>query len=221
MATSELTLGYWDIRGLAEPIRTLLAYTETPFKQDLFNSFEAWTQKKASANYNFPNLPYLVDGDKTITESEAILVHICLKAGKPELLGKDQDRVEFVQLRNVLNDTHSIITRNCYINKDAESLKTAIEGCVKTNALKMKGLDEIVGKREWLLGYITYLDFILAEFIERSIQMDEELGTSITKEYPNLVAHCKRFLEIPQIQEYRKTDKFKARPHNGHHASWR
>ena len=77
MAISELTLGYWDTRGLAEPIRTLLAYTETPFKQDLFTEDEARASKKASANYNFPNLSYLVDGDKTITESEAILVHIC------------------------------------------------------------------------------------------------------------------------------------------------
>jgi len=221
MATSQVTLGYWDIRGLAEPIRTVLEYVELPYNMELFNSFETWSEKKTKADYLFPNLPYLVDGDKTITESEAIIAHVCLKAGKAELLGKDEDRVEFIQLRNIIGDAYGLITRNCYINKDEESLKKALATAETSNTYKMTGLNEILGKKEWLLGYITYLDFMLAEFIERSIHMDEELGTTITKNYPNLVAHAKRFLELPKIKEYRQSEKFKARPYNGHIASWK
>ena len=74
----------------------------------------------------------------------------------------------------------------------------------------MKGLNEIVGKRGWLICYITYPYFILAEFIERASQIDEEIGTNIYKDYPNLLVYTKKFLELPQIQKYRKTDKFKA-----------
>jgi len=69
----------------------------------------------------------------------------------------------------------------------------------------MKRLNEIVRK-----SYIAYLDFILTEFIERASKIDEEIGTNISKDYPNLLAHTKKFLELPQIQKYRKTDKFKA-----------
>ena len=84
-------------------------------------------KKKASANYNFPNLSYLVDGDNTIAESEAVLVHICLKAGKKEMTGKIEDKVEFIQLKNVINDAFGLITRNCYNSKDKETLKKNIE----------------------------------------------------------------------------------------------
>jgi len=221
MATTELILGYWDLRGIAEPIKTLLAYTGTPYKQEFFHSDEVWEKTKASANYKFPNLPYLVDGEKTITESEAILVYICIKAGKPELLAKDQERVEFMQLKNVIKDIEGFFIKGCYSQKDTESLKKLIEAQEKYISFKMNGLNEILGKREWLVGYITYFDFILAELIERTSQMDEDIGTSITKNCPNLIAHMKRFIELPQIQEYRKTDKFKARPYFGEEAAWR
>jgi len=36
-------------------------------------------------------LPYLIDGDKVITESDAILIYICYKANKPELLGRNPE----------------------------------------------------------------------------------------------------------------------------------
>lgn len=33
------------------------------------------------------NLPYLLDGDKVITETAAILVYVCHKANRADLLG--------------------------------------------------------------------------------------------------------------------------------------
>jgi len=62
---------------------------------------------------------------------------------------------------------------------------------------KFSGLNEILGKREWALGYLTCLDFILAELIERFTDMDKEIGSKVATDYPNLQAHFKRFLELP------------------------
>ena len=45
-------------------------------------------------------LPYLLDGDKVITESDAIMVHLCHRAGRPELMGRNAD--EQVLLATVL-----------------------------------------------------------------------------------------------------------------------
>jgi len=37
---SKVTLGYWDIRGLAERIRLLLEYTGTPYDQEFHSGAE-------------------------------------------------------------------------------------------------------------------------------------------------------------------------------------
>ena len=61
-------LGYWKIRGLAQPIRHLFAYLKTPFEDVLYETGDApefsrdcWTQNKV--DMNFPNLPYLITKD--------------------------------------------------------------------------------------------------------------------------------------------------------------
>lgn len=60
-----LTIGYWKIRGLAQVIRLLLSYTNTPF-QEVFYEFqtkEKWfEQDKNGLGFDFPNIPYLIDG---------------------------------------------------------------------------------------------------------------------------------------------------------------
>ena len=39
----------------------------------------------------FPNLPLLVDGDYKLTESKAIMLYLCIKAKKDEMLGKTRN----------------------------------------------------------------------------------------------------------------------------------
>jgi len=221
MNTNQVTLGYWDIRGLVEFIRLLLEYLEVPYKQEIYTSKEQWEEKKPQLNTLFPNLPYLVDGDKTLTESEAILAYVCIKAGKPELLGKDEDQVEFVQLKGVILDIFRGFNRFIYGSKDTEELKKEIANAGQTNALKLKGIEDILGKKEWVLGYLSYLDFILAEFVDRWTVMDQEIGTEITKNYPNIVAHSKRLLDLAKVKEYRQSERFIARPVNMPYAFWK
>ncbi len=80
---------------LAQPIRLLLEYTKTPF-EDKFVSCgpapdfdrSAWTSVKGSLGLDFPNLPYYLDGDIKVTQSNAILRYI---ARKHDLLGKTED----------------------------------------------------------------------------------------------------------------------------------
>ncbi len=52
-------------------------------------------------------LPYLLDGDKVISESDAIQVYIAHKAGKPELLGRNADeQVAIATTMGVVRDLH-------------------------------------------------------------------------------------------------------------------
>lgn len=220
MSTNNLTLGYWNSRGMGEQIRTLMSYLELPFEVKKYYTYEEWLAFKSTAQFPFANLPYLIDGDKTITESEAIQAHLCIKANRPDLLGKNEDRVEFVQLRGVIADVNEAIVGPCYETPNLEDFKKSVEAAMESDGFKLKTLNKILEEREWLLGYLTYLDFFLAEIVERFTLMDSEIGTSVTRDYPALQAHAKRFVELPAIKAYRESDKYQARPHNGSSAAW-
>jgi len=221
MATSKLTLGYWNIRGHAEPARTLLEYLQLPYENEKFNDNEGWAAKKASFGARFANLPYLIDNGKVVTESEAVFAYICLKGGRADMAGKPEDLVEFLQLKGVVMDVRTGLSRMVYGAKDKEGVKTNVEQTMGTKgAEKFKDLNEILGEKEWLLGYLTYVDFMLAELLERFTDIDSELGTTVMGNYPNLQAHLKRFLELPGVKDYRASDRFQARPYNMAHAGW-
>ena len=54
---------------------------------------------KEKLGLDFPNLPYLINGDFKLTESMAIANYIIRRSGKTELLGKgieDQAKIEMV-----------------------------------------------------------------------------------------------------------------------------
>lgn len=112
MQEGKVTLGYWGIRGLSERIRMLLEYVGIPYdevkysgqtRDKWFNEVKPELHKKNPAI----TLPYLLDGDKVISESDAIQVYIAHKAGKPELLGRNADeQVAIATTMGVVRDLH-------------------------------------------------------------------------------------------------------------------
>lgn len=77
MANKQMTLCYWNIRGLGSSIRNLLRYVGADY-QDVSVEFagapnyrENWLKVKYTLGLDFPNLPYLVDGDLKLTQVSA------------------------------------------------------------------------------------------------------------------------------------------------------
>ena len=86
-------LGYWKIRGLAANIRYQLSYCGVDWQDVEYEqgdgpefSRESWMSVKYNLGFDFPNLPYFIDGDFKLTETMAIHKYIAEK-WKPELLG--------------------------------------------------------------------------------------------------------------------------------------
>ena len=67
MADSKLTLGYWGFQGLSETSRYILEYCGLEYNQKLYTLPEEWLKDKQSGFMDFPNLPYILDGDVKIS----------------------------------------------------------------------------------------------------------------------------------------------------------
>jgi len=77
-------IAYWDIRGLAEPIRLMLEYCDVDYEDKRYFCGDApdfdrseWLNEKFNLGLDFPNLPYYVDNDMKLTESTREFVMVC------------------------------------------------------------------------------------------------------------------------------------------------
>ena len=61
-------LAYWGIRGLAQVPRLLLAFSGVHFEDYHYTNADTWFKNdKLHLGIDFPNLPYLIDGDNNVT----------------------------------------------------------------------------------------------------------------------------------------------------------
>jgi len=68
-----------------------------------YNSTAAWFDQKFNIGLDFPNLPYLIDGDVKLTESKAILKYAARKWDK-KLLGRDEVEVGMAEMLSRIHD---------------------------------------------------------------------------------------------------------------------
>ena len=194
-----MILGHWDVRGAGQPIRNLLHYLSLPYTEVLYPDEASWfTEAKSQLKSDFPNLPYLIDGDKTITESQAILVYLSLKAKRIDLLGKTlEGEIHFVQIRSYFADIRNKfyeIAMNKAENLDFhKEIKEKLE-------FQLKALSKHLGEQDFICGGLTVMDFVIVELIEWIKLQDNDLLLGLE----NLVGLMKRVYELPGVSEYMK-----------------
>ncbi|XP_007529435.1 glutathione S-transferase Mu 2-like [Erinaceus europaeus] len=205
-----MTLGYWDIRGLAHAIRLLLEYTGTKYEEKRYTIGDApnydrsqWLNEKFKLGLDFPNLPYLIDGSRRLTQSNAILRYI---ARKHNLCGEtEEERIRMDILENQAMDTLLQMARVCY-NPDFEKLKPDY----------LKGLPEILkqysdflGKRPWFAGAkLSYVDFVAYAILD----MLRVFEPKCLDAFSNLKDFMARFEGLEKIAAYMKSSRFLPRP---------
>ena len=104
-----LAHGYWAWRGAGQVSRLLLAFSGACWKDVQYTQREQWFgNDKETLGLDFPNLPYLIDGNFKICESTAIhhyILGISQRQEARDALGKDlKDQVLIKQLEGVLQD---------------------------------------------------------------------------------------------------------------------
>lgn len=167
--STEPLLGYWRIRGLASQCRHILTYCGVKFAEKRYDATEKedgswdtseWLNDKETLGYEYPNLPYLQDGETKITETAAIMKYVAKKY-KPELLGRtaaELGRVEMLSAHVVMLKMKS--TMPCYASDDRTPI---IEECrpILTKLVEVQGSDSFIAGQA-----ITYLDFVYMELLE-------------------------------------------------------
>ncbi|XP_049736122.1 glutathione S-transferase Mu 1 isoform X3 [Elephas maximus indicus] len=179
-----VTLGYWDIRGLAHAIRLLLEYTDSNYEEKKYTMGDApdydrsqWLNEKFKLGLDFPN----VGGE---TEEEKIRVDI---------------------LENQVMDTSMDLSRVCY-SPDFEKLKPQyLEGLPD----KMRLFSEFLGKRPWFAGdKITFVDFLAYDILD----LNRIFEPKCLDAFPNLKDFIARFEGLKRISAYMKSSHFLPSP---------
>jgi len=218
-----ITIDYWAIRGLAQPIRLLLEYTKIPYEDKRYTAEEApwysrkdWTDVKEHLDLDFPNLPYLIDGDLRISQSGAIIRHIARKA---KILPKEEHDLAIMEMIEAeIVDMRSDWTGLCYTGKDTfESEKSTLE---RNLPARLNRFEAWLAKKgnQWLIGnQLTYPDFMFYEVLDSHRIM----WPNIFHEYSNLKSYMERFEKIPEVNAYLQSTRCIKRPINNPSSSFR
>ena len=204
-ANTKLVYGYWPIRaGPRGSInRHILHYAGVDFVE-IRHTAETWANLKSSGEFEFPNLPYVIDGDVKLTESKAVTTYLCDKFA-PELLGKNVDeRARVFMLQSVIADFFSGVASTTFNNEDRN---VAIDKAMTTIA----PIAAVLGSKDWFVGNgLTFIDMLMWEVCEtvNGLCQDTRLFTA----HPNLKKHHDRVAAIPKFAAYVASNKFLRTP---------
>ena len=212
-------LGYWDVRGLAEPTRLLLEHCAVDYEEKRYqfgkapNYLEcAWFEEKFDLGLDFPNIPYYMDGDVKLTESLAIIKFIARKNGLAPVTESEIEKCEMVE--GVATGLRQQFGLMCYLPEFEKNKVNFFD-----NALpgKLALFEKYLEKNKWIAGdRLTYVDFVLAEYLDQFFLMNPASG----EKFKNVSAYLNRFFEMEKIAAYRQSKRFKPLPVNGVTAHW-
>ncbi|XP_038235859.1 glutathione S-transferase 2-like [Dermochelys coriacea] len=214
-----VTLGYWDIRGLAHAIRLLLEYTSTPYEDKQYCAsgegpdydISQWTNEKEKLGLDFPNLPYLIDGQTKLTQSNAILRYI---ARKHKMAGESEEEIQRVDmLENQVMDFRLAFARICY-NPDFEKLKLEY---LEQLPGKLKLFSQFLGDRKWFAGEkLTYVDFLAYDVLDQHRMFTPKCLDQLK----NLKDFLDRFEALEKITAYMSSGRYMKVPIFWRTAQW-
>ncbi|XP_013392127.1 glutathione S-transferase Mu 1 [Lingula anatina] len=216
-------LGYWNLRGLGQPIRLMLAYTGEEYEEKRYEmgpapeySREQWLTDKTKLGVPFANIPYYKDGDTIIVQSRAIMMHL---ARKHNLYGSTEaEKIKADEIASQVLDTLMSFIQVClatYFYKT--DYKTKKEEFLKGLPNILKSYSDFLGDNSWVGGKnITYADFNLYELLD----WFRMFSPGCLDQFSNLAGYCKNFEALPAIKKYMASAQFIKNPVFGPFADW-
>ena len=204
-----IVLAYWKIRGLVQPARMILGFNDVDFEDRMYEIGDApdydrscWTSVKNSFGLDFPNLPYLIDGDVKLTQSNAILRYL---GRKFDLIAETEEQsVRMDLIENQAMDLRNGFVRFCY-GSDPSNFKEKSEA-YKDSVKNVLGMfDKFLGiTHKWFAGdKMTFVDFIMFELLDQHRLFDDK----ILESFDNLKSFMSNFGSLPKIKAFIESEK--------------
>jgi glutathione S-transferase len=232
---AEITLGYWGIRGLGQPIRFLLASADVPFSEVRLGVLqdgtilhenkegEDWGSVRSKLDMPFPNLPYLIDTSEaspaSLSQSNAILRYL---ARRFDFYGDSEtDRIEIDILQEQAYDFRNEIVDTAYTL--GEGYAAAFDH-FSNNTLPqyLDGFENYLANRDhgnYFVGSrLSLVDFVLYELFWQMTLMVPNSITDTSR--PTLFAFIREFEKEPKIANYMQSQNYIERPINSPWASF-
>lgn len=216
----DIVIGYWNARGLIEPIKFILEYLKLPYRVDIpkcgpapyYNKVE-WYQIKYEylKGFDFPNLPYFDDGERKLTHLFTIMEYIGMKHS---LYPTQSEIIDASLIREQIKDILWLEMDYIYfyehrskgIEPTIEEKKAARSSYIAEVSNKVKELSQKYNSK-WMVGdRLTFLDFIVYEYLDH-IRI---LGVECLQD--NLKNFMVQFEHLPNIKEFKLSERFKEVP---------
>jgi len=188
-------LSYFDVRGLAEPIRLIFAVKGIEYEDNRIER-EAWPEQKSNTPWG--SLPVLHEGDKVLAQSQSIQRYL----GKKYNLAGDSDFEaakcdEMVEAMTDVRTAYFKAFMETDEAKKAEGLKihkteTFPKYLQKCNDILQKNGTYFVGKR------LSYADLNIASYLQIFSESLEGLLTA----FPLVKAHQDTVFNTAGIKEW-------------------
>jgi len=200
-------LGYWNLRGLGQSIRLVLAYMGVDYEEVIYldkEGDETWNETKPKLGMVCPNLPYWIDDKEKLSESKAILKYVIRKY-KPELIPSDiAQLVKAEEVEGIVGDIDRFFAMSVYT--DTEMANNMFDTSVPP---KMAAISKFLGDNKFFLGNEpSYLDFLVYETCYRM----KSYRPKFIEGHKNLLAYVDNFEQLAGVAEYIKSPSYISRP---------
>lgn len=237
------TLVYWNIVGLALPIRLALVYTshvddfvdvriDAGDPSDKENFMKAWRQAKhgpLEEVMHFPNLPYLLDpkNDVAVSQTNTILRHIGRTYHLPHTSGREH-MTDLVC--DQLTDLEATLVRLVY-GKGPDFVlgwyRKEVPAILSKFSKILQGTTEAETATATATTFLTGTeptidDFKFYSFLHKLTIIQESLGNEETASIitQDMRDYMKEIEDLPNIKEYLNGPDHLARPMNNPMAKW-
>lgn len=191
----------------SQAIRLLLEHVNASYV-DVVHDFpgdpslnEDWQMVKKDLPLDFPNVPYLIDGEVKISQSIAILRYLGRKFFLDGSNDEQYTRIELIeqQIKDWRDEGSAV-----FYSQDFDKI---VENYRKTLPDKMTALSKFLGDHNYLAGgkKPSYVDFLAYQYLD----VHEVFAPGLLDQTPNLQDYVKRIRELPNVKNFLQSSRFK------------
>jgi glutathione S-transferase len=216
MDNPTFTFGYHKIRGLAAPLRMMFYYKEQSFTDVAYGSDMATTwfsrdKPDLLKKNSLINLPYIVDGENTITQSTTCMLYLGKKLGIDEEKNFFHNHAVLDQAMDLRNDLMKVVYPFAGIVKNKAEFpagaKKHLEGSAKPHLTKLEGFC----KEPFMCGESPQSgDFQVFEMLDQHQSICKSIGEpDILDSFPKMKKLHESMKAVPTLSRYFQSPSYK------------